>query len=92
MRFITAGTGTAIAGAVVSLALSACGASALTASSTCQDFMNASGAEQHEVIDQLASHYDKPDFATPLGEPELPYYCTANPSVTLGGFFEKAEG
>jgi hypothetical protein len=53
--------------------------------------MAASASERHEVIDQLSSHYDKPAYATPLGEPEVPYYCTASPSVTLGQFFQKAE-
>jgi hypothetical protein len=72
--------------------LSACGGSSLSASSSCKDFMNASAVEQHEVVDQLASRYQKPDYSTPLGEPEVPYYCTANPSTTLGEFFTKAEG
>ena len=53
--------------------------------------MKASAAEQHEVIDQLASHYQKAVYATPLGEPEVPFYCSSDPSVTLGQFFQKAE-
>jgi len=71
--------------------LSACAGSGLSASSSCKDFMNASSVEQHEIVDQLASQYKKPDYATPLGEPEVPYYCSANPSTTLGDFFQKAE-
>jgi hypothetical protein len=65
--------------------------SGLSASSSCKDFMAASASEQHEVIDQLSSHYDKPAYATPLGEPEVPFYCSSSPSVTLGQFFQKAE-
>lgn len=53
--------------------------------------MSASASEQHEVVDKLASQYQKPAFATPLGEPEVPYYCSASPSTTLGQFFQKAE-
>ncbi len=71
--------------------LSGCGGSGLSASSSCKDFMAASVSEQHEVVDQLSSHYDKPAYATPLGEPEVPYYCSSSPSVTLGQFFQKAE-
>jgi hypothetical protein len=82
----------AVVGITSGLALTACGGGSLSASSSCRDFMGASATEQHEVTDQLASHYQKPDFATPLGEPEVPYYCSANPSVTLAEFFEKAEG
>jgi hypothetical protein len=77
--------------AVLSILGVGCGGSGLSASSSCKDFMAASASEQHEVIDQLSSHYDKPDYATPIGEPEVPYYCTASPSVTLGQFFQKAE-
>jgi hypothetical protein len=82
----------AAAGLTTTVMLSACGGSSLSASSSCKDFMNATSVEQHEVVDQLASQYKKPDFATPLGEPEIPYYCSANPSTTLGDFFQKAEG
>jgi hypothetical protein len=74
------------------LTLSACGGSSLSASSSCRDFMNASAVEQHEVVDQLAGRYRKPDYSTPLGEPEVPYYCSANPTTTLADFFTKAEG
>jgi hypothetical protein len=92
MSLRNVGLVTAVTVAVSGLALGGCGSDNLTASSSCQDFMGASATEQHEVIDQLASHYQKPDYATPLGEPELPYYCSANPSITLGEFFERAEG
>jgi hypothetical protein len=83
--------GIAAAGAISMLALSGCGGSTLSASSSCQNFMSASASEQHEVVDQLSSQYRKAAYATPLGEPEVPYYCSANPSVTLGQFFQKAE-
>jgi hypothetical protein len=83
--------GTAVAGVLASLGLTACGGGALSASSSCQSFMQASAMEQHEVVDQLASQYRKAAYTTPLGEPEVPYYCSANPSVTLGQFFQKAE-
>jgi hypothetical protein len=84
-------TSLAAAGVISCLALSACGGSGLSASSTCKEFMDASVTEQHEVTDQLASQYNKPAYSTPLGEPEVPYYCSASPTVTLGDFFQKAE-
>jgi hypothetical protein len=83
--------GMGVAAVIVAVNLGACSASGLSASSSCQDFMNASATEQHEVVDQLASQYNKPDYATPIGEPEVPYYCSANHSTTLGQFFQKAE-
>jgi hypothetical protein len=82
----------AIAGAAAFsvLAISGCG-SDLSASSTCQDFLNASPTAQQSVVEKLAAQYHKPDFATPLGEPDVPYYCAANPSATLGHFFSIAQ-
>lgn len=67
------------------------GSLSLSASSTCQEFMNASPAAQVSIVDSLAAQYHKPDYATPLGEPDVPYYCASNPSVTLGQFFENAQ-
>jgi hypothetical protein len=52
--------------------------------------MSASPQQQQEVVDQLATQYNKPDYATPLGSPEVPYFCSANPDVTLGHFFQEA--
>jgi hypothetical protein len=75
---------------ICATALAGCGSS-LSASSTCQDFLNASPSAQQQVVDQLAAQYRKPDYATPLGEPEVPYFCASNPSVTLGQFFAEAQ-
>lgn len=71
------------------LAVAGCG-SGLSASSTCQSFLNASPADQQSVVEKLAAQYDKPAYATPLGEPEVPYYCAAHPTTTLGQFFAAA--
>jgi hypothetical protein len=54
--------------------------------------MNANASDQQQVVDSLAGQYNKPDYSTPLGSPEIPYYCSANPSVTLGQFFQNAQG
>jgi hypothetical protein len=91
MAFPTVRAGMAIAGAIATVALNACGGGGLAAASSCRDFMNASATEQHEIVDKLASEYNKPAYATPLGEPEVPFYCSSQPSITLGQFFQKAE-
>jgi hypothetical protein len=52
--------------------------------------MNASEQAQESVISQLAAKYEKPDYATPLGEPDVPYFCASNPNTTLGQFFSQA--
>ena len=66
-----------------------CGGSSLTASSTCKEFLKASQQDQDAIVTKLAEQYKKPDFVTPLGRPEVPYYCTANPDSTLGQLFSK---
>jgi hypothetical protein len=83
-------SGVTVAAALLAFLCSGCG-SELSASSTCKDFMNASASDQQEVVDKLASQYNKPAYTTPLGAPEVPYYCSANPTVTLQHFFEHAE-
>jgi hypothetical protein len=67
------------------------GGGGLSANSTCQDFLNSSPAAQQAIVDSLAAQYNKPDYTTPLGEPDVPYYCASNPSTTLGQFFANAQ-
>jgi hypothetical protein len=75
---------------ITGLLISGCSGSGLSASSTCSQFMNASEQAQESVISQLAAKYEKPDYATPLGEPDVPYFCASNPNTTLGQFFSQA--
>jgi hypothetical protein len=82
-----------LGGAVVAfstLALSSCGAG-LSASSTCSNYLSASPSDQLSIAEKMAGQYNKPDYATPLGEPDIAYYCASNPSVTLGQFFTNAQ-
>ncbi len=74
----------------VGLLASSCDSGGLSASSTCKDFLSASASDQDQIVTKLAGQYNKPDYATPLGEPDVPYYCASNPNVTLGEFFAHA--
>lgn len=76
--------------ALTGVLMSGCGGSGLSVSSTCSQFMNASAQDQEAIVSKLAGQYQKPDYATPLGEPEVPYFCASNPNVTLGQFFAEA--
>lgn len=71
--------------------LGGCG-SGLSGSSTCKEFMAASSDEQYRVVSELAQKYRKPNYATPLGRPAVPYYCAARPNTTLDEFFDRASG
>lgn len=82
---------TGAASALLALALAGCGGSSLSASSSCKDFMSASQSDQQAIIDKLATQYNKPEYSTPLGAPEVPFFCSGNPNVTLGQFFQEAQ-
>jgi len=69
----------------LSAAVTSCGG--LTQSSSYTTFLSSSPQAQMSVIDSLSGKYQTPDFATPLGEPEVAYYCASHPRSTLRQFF-----
>jgi hypothetical protein len=73
-----------------SVGLVGCGPVGLSGASTCSDFMKASSQDQQQIVSELAGKYQKPDYATPLGQPEIPYYCATHPKITLDQFFAAA--
>jgi hypothetical protein len=85
------GAGLMVLAMVLTAAMIAGCGGGLSASSTCKDFSEASPEEQHEVISSLSSKYDTPDYTSPLGEPEVGYYCAGSPDTTLEEFFQHAE-
>lgn len=74
------------------IGVAGCGSSGLSESSTCSQFLAASPQDQQSLVQQLAGKYRKPDYATPLGAPEVPYYCASHPKITLKQFFSFAGG
>ncbi len=72
---------------ILGLVLCGCAPSGLNGASTCKEFMNSSQKEQYDVVSKLASEYKKPSYATPLGRPNIPYYCAASPNLTLDRLF-----
>jgi len=82
--------GTAV---VIGVVIAGCGGSSgLSASSTCEDFSKASLEEQAEAISSLSSEFDTPEYASPLGSPEVGYYCSSNPETTLEALFKQEHG
>ncbi len=69
------------------LLATACGGG-LSEDSTCKDYLAASADQQQSIVMQLAGKYDKPDYATPLGMPQVAYSCAALPDTTLGEYFK----
>jgi hypothetical protein len=66
------------------------GKEGLSGASTCDEFMHSDSQDQIAVTQALAGEYQKPDYATPLGAPAVPYFCANNPDVTLDEFFAGA--
>jgi hypothetical protein len=65
-------------------AIAGCGASSLTANSSCGDFLNASREAQDEAVSRLAGELHAPEADTPLGRPNVNYICANNATETLG--------
>ena len=79
-----------VVGAAAAIALSGCGGG-LDGSSTCSDYLGASYDEQHQVVSELAGKYHQPDYATPLGFPNVAYVCAQNPDLTLEDYFSQLQ-
>lgn len=75
---------------LTAMTVAGCGEEELGESSTCREFLAAEPADQQSITVQLAGKFGKPDYATPLGIPAVPYYCARNPDTTLQEFFEVA--
>jgi hypothetical protein len=76
---------------IAAISVVGCGGAGLTASSSCADFSKASPEEQTEAVSTLSSEFDTPEYTTPLGEPEVGYYCAGNADTTLEAFFNQAQ-
>ena len=64
----------------------------LSATSTCQQFLNADdGTEQQAIVD-IAESYGEGGFGSPLALPEIRYECSGEPSVTLGSVIQQDRG
>lgn len=82
----------ALAPILAAMIFAGCGGEGLSQSSTCKDFLAADPADQQSITQQLAGKFNKPNYATPLGLPAVPYYCASHPDTTLQEFFESAGG
>lgn len=74
--------------AMAAMTVAGCGEEELSESSTCKEFLAADPVDQQSITQQLAGKFGKPDYATPLGMPAVPYYCARHPDTTLQEFFE----
>lgn len=86
-----AAAGAPVAALLLLLGLTACNIGGLSGSSTCRDFMNAPSDQQYRITTSLAAKFHKPDMATPLGRPEVPYECANNPNETLNQLFSREQ-
>lgn len=69
--------------------VSGCGGPSLSASSSCQDFLNAAPQDQDTAVSKLAGDLHAPDAVTPLGRPNVNYMCANEPNMTLGDAISK---
>jgi hypothetical protein len=68
------------------------GGSGLTASSTCQQFLNDDEQTQQQALVDVAMSKGIGGFGSPLALPEIQYECSSTPTMTLGAIVERDKG
>jgi hypothetical protein len=63
--------------------------SALTAGSTCQQFLNADDQTQQQALVNIALSKGIGGFGSPLALPEIQYECSSEPTMTMGAIVER---
>jgi hypothetical protein len=64
-------------------------AAGLTASSTCQQFLNTDENTEQQALVDIADSKGIGGFGSPLALPEIRYECSYSPSMTLGKLIER---
>lgn len=88
MKIVTRAV-TVVVALATATTVTACAPFGLSGSSTCSDFLKASADAQYDVVSTLAADHHKLDYATPLGRPNIPYFCSQAPNMTLDALFDK---
>jgi hypothetical protein len=61
----------------------------LSASSSCQDFLDADAATEQQAMVDIATAKGYPGFGSPLALPEIRYECSDSPKATLGSVIDR---
>jgi hypothetical protein len=64
----------------------------LTASSTCQQFLNTDEQTEQQALVNIAMSKGIGGFGSPLALPEIRYECSSEPTKTLGDLIERDKG
>lgn len=64
----------------------------LTASSTCQQFLNTDEQTEQQALVDIAMSKGIGGFGSPLALPEIRYECSSTPGMTLGAIVERDKG
>jgi hypothetical protein len=66
--------------------------SGLTASSTCQQFLNTDEQTEQQALVDIAMSKGIGGFGSPLALPEIRYECSSEPTMTMGAIIERDKG
>jgi hypothetical protein len=61
----------------------------LTASSTCQQFLNTDEDDERQALADIGISYGFSEYSNPLALPEIQYECGGQPSTTLGSLIQR---
>ncbi len=64
----------------------------LTASSTCQQFLNTDEQTEQQALVDIAMSKGIGGFGSPLALPEIRYECSSEPTMTMGAIVERDKG
>ena len=64
----------------------------LSASSTCQQFLDTDEGTEAQAIVDIADAQNEGGFGSPLALPEIRYQCSGEPNVTLGSVIQQDNG
>lgn len=64
----------------------------LTASSTCQQFLNTDQQTEQQALVDIAISKGIGGFGSPLALPEIRYECSSEPTMTMGAIVERDKG
>lgn len=64
----------------------------LSATSTCQQFLNTDDATEQQAIVDIADANGEGGFGSPLALPEIRYECSGTPNATLGSIIQRDAG
>ncbi len=77
------------ASVTAALWLAGCGSTEITASTSCDDYLQQPGDKRHDAAVRLSSEAGVDDAGNPMWGLSLDYSCGSKPKQTIGDYFDR---